>query len=231
MESHMMIHLVTLAPLVAFSLGIPSATAEEKPVVSKRGGIPYDEMWAEEDVIAYLRLPMVTDWSSQTRLSIEDISKRIGTARSLAGYLPFEEQKDLFNISSSQVPAVSFRLSKESRPDILVSVYDYRAWNILCDKIPESIMEVFSLWNVIPEAYTVEAGENEYALTHTGVEVQKTYFFLKSHCIISLAAKAFKEPAANKAEEVAEIDKVVREIVSLIESRMGTERVDSHGTD
>jgi len=203
--------------LIFTILGVFAVYAEENPVVLKRGGIPYENMWKEEEVNAYLRLPRFASTDGKVGFSMEEVSKRIESAQSLAGYQPVKKTNDLFRLRSSQIPVASLELRGADRPDLHVSVYDYRAWNILCDKLFEYITVSFSLWNIIPEAYAVEADENVYVLARTGGKVQKWYFSLKGIYVIGIHAEPVQKSLISEENVMSEVDKMIQELVGLIE--------------
>jgi hypothetical protein len=209
--------MVRHVSILIFSiLGMFAGYAEEKPVLSKRGGIPSDKRWKEADVIAYLRLPRLASMEGKVGLSMDEISRRIESAQSLVGYQPAKNSNDLLRLRSTQIPVVSLELRGEERPTLHVSVYDYRSWNTVCDRLYEYIKSSFSLWNVIPEAYTVKETENEYDLIRTGGDVQKWHFNLKKLYVIAVDVVPAQENAKSEEKAIAEIDKVIRELVRVI---------------
>lgn len=206
------------APVLIFTiLGVFAVYAEEKPVVLKRGGIPYENMWKEEDVNAYLRLPRLAAMDGKVGLSMDEISKRIESAQSLAGYQPAKNNNDPFRLRSSQIPVTSLELRTEEGPVFYVNVYDYRVWNDVCDKLFRYITSTVELWHSIPDYYAREEAENEYTLTRTDGKVQKWYFSLKGLYVIAVEAGPVQKRVISEDKVISEVDKVLRELVSLIE--------------
>ncbi|MCG2678346.1 MAG: hypothetical protein L6455_00015 [Kiritimatiellae bacterium] len=217
MKRHLVVYRAVLflfAVLAAFAV-----RAEDKPKVLKRGGIPYDTLWKEEDVRKYLNLPRLASVDGIVGLSMNDISGRLEAVQGLAGYQPVKNNNRPYKVSSNELPVITFELRGEELPSLQVRIYDYQSWNAMCDKLFKYITSTVELWNNIPDYYAREERGDAYTLTRKGRQSQKWHFALKKLYVITVDVVPLQENAKSEEKAVAEMDKVIRELVGAIEGK------------
>ena len=217
MKLHLVVYRAVLflfAVLAAFAVH-----AEDKPKVLKRGGLPYDTLWKEEDVRKYLNLPRLTSVDGIVALSMNDISGRLEAVQGLAGYRLVKDSNHPYKVNSNELPVIAFELRGQGLPGLQVRVYDYQSWNALCDKLFKYITGTVELWNNIPDYYAREERGDVYTLTRKGRQSQKWQFALKKLYVIAVDVVPVQENTKSEEKAIAEIDKVIRELVSAIEGK------------
>lgn len=203
--------------LILAILGVFGVHAEEKLVALKKGGVSHEYMWKEEDVEAYLRLPRLVLTDNKSGLAIDQMAQRIESTKTLAGYQLAKNHNDPLRLRSQQAPVASLELGSENGPVFYVSVYDYRAWNDMCDKLFSYITSTVEMWHRIPDYFVAEEGEDEYTLTCTTGSVQKWHFSLKYLYVMVVEGISMQKGLIGEEQVVAEVETIVRELVSLIE--------------
>lgn len=203
-----------------FVLAASAVRAEDMPKVLKRGGLPSDTRWKEEDVRKYLNLPWLASVNGIVGLSMNDIAGRLEAVQGLAGYQLVKDSNRPYKVSSNELPVIAFELRGEELPGLQVQVYDYQSWNALCDKLFKYITGTVELWNNIPDYYAKEECGDAYMLTRKGRRIQKWRFALKKLYVIAVDVVPVQENAKSEEKAVAEIDKVIQELVSAIEGKI-----------
>jgi hypothetical protein len=197
-------------------LGIFAVCAEDKSIVLKKNGLSYVDMWNEKDVEKYLNLPRLNSKEGIVGVSINDIARRFEAVQTLAGFQLVKDNDSLSMVKSNDYPVIAFELRRKDFPVIKVNVYDYKSWNILCDKLYKHITNTIDLWNKIPNYYTTEVRNDTYTLIRSGNQTQKWQFDLKQHYIISLNAITSNTTNATDVKVLVEMDNMLLELVNII---------------
>lgn len=204
-------------------------SADDKPKPLKKGSIPYSSMWKEENVRDYLRLPRLPSMEGKVGLSIDEIARRVETLQRLAGFEPVKDHNRPFKLSGNEFPVVIIELRREVLPVLRVSVYDYRSWNDLCDKLFRYVTTTVQLWNTIPDYYAIEESTDAYTLTRKSGISQKWHFALQNLYVIAVDAGHAPESVRSEDNARTEIDRVIRELVGIIEGKHVSGKQDTSG--
>lgn len=198
-------------------LVVYASYAENRPIAIKQGGISYDSMWNVQDVRTYLSLPQIDPADFTSVRSMDEISKSVESVQSVGGYHTTKNNNDPFRLRSNEISVISFEFRSEEQPVFNVSVYDYRSWNRMCDMLFKYVTSTVELWNTIPDYYEKEQDDNAYTLTRKGGRVQRWHFSTRDRYVLAVDAVPSQVRVMGEENVIVEMDKLVRELVGLIE--------------
>jgi hypothetical protein len=217
--------VICLMLLVVDLFGVFLVHAEDNPKLVKdklvkRGGAPSEDLWDEGDVKTYLALPYITSTAAGSSIPINEIASKLEAVQEIGGWQIGKDENHPFKLNRKSND-ISFELRKKNVPVFHVNIYDCQSWNGACDKLFRYITSTVAMWNKIPEYYTIEKSDAIYVIARNGKKPQKWHFDLEKRFIIGVYSKVRQENSKSKENAIAQIDKVIREIDTIIEGKKG----------
>ena len=196
----------------------PDPVQDTNPKLVKKGAMPSEDRWKEEDVKKYLALPYITSTNDDLGASIVDIASKLEAVQKVGSYqIGKDKNRSLkLNIGSGEI---SFDLREKDMSVFYVTVHDGTSWNSACDKLFINIISTVEMWNKIPEHYKVQKSKDTYVMYRSGKNPQKWHFDLKKRFVISVYSKTRKEDAQSNEDAVAQIDQVIWNLDAIIKEK------------
>lgn len=196
----------------------PNPVKNTKPKLVKRGAMPSENRWTEEDVREYLALPYITSTNDVVRASIVDVAGKLEAGQKIGSYQIGNEKNCPLKLNDG-LGEISFDLREKNMPVLHVAINDSKSWNSACDKLFEYITSTVQMWNEIPEHYRIQKSNDTYVIYRSGKNPQKWHFDLKKRFVISVYSKTRQEDAKSTENAIAQIDQVIKRLDAIIEEK------------
>ncbi len=196
----------------------PSPVKDMKPKLVKRGAMPSEDRWKEEDVKEYLDLPYITSTNDVISASIVNIASKLEAVQRIGSYQIVMDKNRPLKLNNGLVE-ISFDLREKNMSVFYVTVNDCKSWNSACDKLFKYITSTVAMWNKIPEYYKIKKSDNTYMIYRNGKNPQKWHFDLKKRFVIGVYSKNRQADAISNEDAIAQIDQVIRKLDAIIEGK------------
>ena len=191
---------------------------DTKTKLVKKGAVPSEDRWKEEDVKEYLALPYITSTNDVVGDSIVDIASKLEAVQKVGSYQIGKDKNSSLKLNNGS-GEMSFDLREKDVSVFCVTVYDSKSWNSACDKLFIYITSTVEMWNKIPEHYKIQKSNDTYVIYRSGKNPQKWHFDLKKRFVISVYSKTRHEDAKSTKDAIAQIDQVIRKLDAIIEEK------------
>jgi hypothetical protein len=187
--------------------------------VMKPKGRSYNELWKEEDVKKYLKLPYDASETDAASLSFERFTKLSGVEQ----FAVVSDGVEVSDRSQTSLGGVSFTLLG---PDLSVySVVMFQPTSVKsgCDWILKYVTNTMALWNDIPDYYQVERINNMYILRSTAARPYKSLYYDTGKRLMVEVRYECSYELGNKQYSVipsvgAQIDQIIDDVVTVLQA-------------
>lgn len=153
------------------------------------------------------------------RIQVSEIVRKLKTAKGVGGFLIIKDREWQLRANGRVLRPVTFKLCSEKMNVYRVTVYDYRSWNRVCDKVYRRVSNSTEGDNVSQD-YAMEKDDNTYTVLYKGEKHEKWHFDLGKMLIIHVDPE-FSENEADENEQykIRRINEVIEEVMAFIEGK------------